>query len=67
VPRAKPARKTIIPKDLLAGHRAGDGTRISECTKTHTGFREEMAMGQVAKMANLQRKRRITQRGTENV
>jgi len=61
VPTPNPARKPIIPKDLLAGHRAGDGTRISECTKTHTAFHEEMAMWEVAQMAHLQRKWRITQ------
>jgi hypothetical protein len=61
VPTPRPARKPIIPKGLLAGHRVQDGTRISECTKTRTGFREEIAMREVAQVANLQRKRRITQ------
>jgi hypothetical protein len=52
VPTPKPARKLFIPKDLLAGHCAGNATRFSESTKTHTGFCEEMAMREAALMAH---------------
>src|SRR5208283_1480879 len=37
VPTDHPARKPIIPKDLLVGRHAGEGARISECTKAQYG------------------------------